>query len=180
MSPTLRGTALALVALIVGFWTLVSPVASGFAMPEHLYVYDSPAAVATHTAKMFDDAPRGERTSSARSWPSTVSSARGRAPKATSTFHRLESKTQTAGTARKQQRSGQIWGRPNRGSDTPSVDAYEGPLPPGKRGIEFETDVTPNAGSPPGRARWYGDRPGVRNEDGYAKICGRVTKNTQC
>jgi hypothetical protein len=98
----------------------------------------------------------------------------------TRTFHRLESPTQTSVTASKQERSGEIWGRPNRGSAVPSVDAYQGPLSPGARGVEFTTDVPPNPWSPPGRARWYGDRPGVRNEGGYAKICGRVTKNTQC
>lgn len=104
----------------------------------------------------------------------------GNAANGVRTFHRLESGTQTAETAAKQRRSGAVWGRPNRGSDMPSVDAYEGPLPSGKRGIEFETSVTPNRGSPPGRARWYGDRPGLRNEDGFAKLCVRVTKNTQC
>ena len=97
-------------------------------------------------------------------------------------FHRLESPTQTPATARQQVASQEIWGKTPRGGIHPTVQAYRGPLPRGARGVEFETDVpTNNPHGPPG---WSvgggGARPGLREEDGFAKLCVRVTKNTQC
>lgn len=50
----------------------------------------------------------------------------------------------------------------------PSVDAYLGPLPPGARGIEFTTDVPPDAGAQPGYARWTGPRSGVIVDEEFA------------
>ncbi|MGH7719612.1 MAG: RHS repeat-associated core domain-containing protein, partial [Gemmatimonadaceae bacterium] len=100
--------------------------------------------------------------------------------RAATRYHRRESPTQTPADARRIQESGELWGRANRGSDNPSVDAYVGPLPQGTRGIEFTTTVPPDKGTPPWRARWTGPRPGVRVEGEYAKIPVCVTKNTQC
>lgn len=51
-------------------------------------------------------------------------------------FYRTGS-TQDDATTRVQQASGEIWGKADRGSSFPSVDAWVGPLPKGKPGIEF-------------------------------------------
>lgn len=91
-------------------------------------------------------------------------------------YHRRASPTQTAADAGLQQRSGELWGRPNRGSNFPTVDAYPGPLPPGVRGIEFVTDVEPSPDSPPRVARWTRECPGVTVEGDFARIPVRVTR----
>ncbi len=96
-------------------------------------------------------------------------------------YHRLESDTQTPKTAKMQEQSGEIWGKEARGSNFKSVQAYTGPLPKGKRGVEFITAAKEAPGSPPGKAKWVEGTPGVRpasNPD-YVKINVRVTKNTQ-
>jgi len=85
-------------------------------------------------------------------------------------YHRLESPTQTSADAQKQQASQEIWGRPPRFSEIPAVQAYTGPLPGGAKGIEFETDVPPDRGSPRGQAYWRGPRPGVVVDQDVAKI----------
>jgi hypothetical protein len=85
-------------------------------------------------------------------------------------FHRLESPTQTRSDAVKQVASGEIWGRPARGSDIPSVKAYRNALPAGQRGVEFTTAVLPQKGSgTPYEARWYyPNTPGVlRRQDKF-------------
>lgn len=79
-------------------------------------------------------------------------------------------------TTRKQLASGEVWGRANRGSDRPSVDAWDGHLPADRHGIEFYTDVPPSPGSPPQRARWLGPRHGVLVSGGWAKIPVTITK----
>lgn len=84
--------------------------------------------------------------------------------------------TQSDATTRKQLASGEVWGRANRGSDTPSVDAWDGPLPADRHGIEFYTDVPPSRASPPHRARWLGPRQGVSISGGCAKIRVTITK----
>ncbi|EMN93621.1 RHS repeat-associated core domain protein, partial [Leptospira interrogans serovar Medanensis str. UT053] len=96
-------------------------------------------------------------------------------------YHRLESDTQTAKTAKMQEQSGEIWGKEARGSNFKSVQAYTGPLPKGKRGVEFITAAKETPGSPPGKAKWVEGTPGVRpaNNPDYVKINVRVTKNTQ-
>lgn len=94
-------------------------------------------------------------------------------------YHRLESPTQTADTAKLQEQSGEIWGRTPQGGREPAVQAYLGPLPPGKRGIEFTTGIPPNPGSPPRIKYWSGPRSGVRVEEGYAIISVVITRNTQ-
>jgi hypothetical protein len=96
-------------------------------------------------------------------------------------YHRLEADpNQTRRVARLQEESSEIWGRPPRlRSDIPAVKAYPGPLPEHKRGIEFETDVPPDKGSPPATKYWRGPRSGVRVEGEFAKIKVRILKNTQ-
>jgi hypothetical protein len=96
-------------------------------------------------------------------------------------FHRLESPTQTRSDAVKQVASGEIWGRPARGSNIPSVKAYRNALPAGQRGVEFTTTVLPQRGSgTPYEARWYyPDTPGVlrrqdANQEDYAAIPAQV------
>ena len=96
-------------------------------------------------------------------------------------FHRLESPTQTVEDALQQVASGEIWGRPARGSNIPSVKAYRNTLPAGERGIQFTTEIAPHVGSgTPYEARWYyPNTPGVllrhkSNED-FAAITADVT-----
>jgi hypothetical protein len=85
-------------------------------------------------------------------------------------YHRVRSPTQTAEDARRQKASREIWGREARGGNRPKVKAYVGPLPEGLSGIEFETDLPPDRGCPPGHAYWSGPRSGVVVEGDYAKI----------
>lgn len=95
------------------------------------------------------------------------------------TFHKLESPTQTTEDAKRQETVEELWGRTPRGGLVPAVQAYFGPLPPGRRGIEFTTEVEPDAGRPPGQAFWSGPRPGVEIAGDFAKIKIRMLKNTQ-
>lgn len=93
-------------------------------------------------------------------------------------YHRVETPTQTAAVARMQERSGQVWGQPARWSSIPSVKAYFGPLPNGRRGIEFTTQVPHDPKySDPYEARWYHPHtPGVTlNGQGFAVIPATVT-----
>jgi hypothetical protein len=94
-------------------------------------------------------------------------------------FHRLESPTQTVADAKRQQTSGEIWGRAARHtaqSNLPSVKAYRSSLPKGQRGVEFDTAIAPTPGSgTPYEARWYVGTYGVlqRTDSGgdeYAAI----------
>lgn len=99
-------------------------------------------------------------------------------------YHRLESRTQPPGIVVIQQRSGTIRGYPALGSLIPKVKAYGGPLPAGRRGIEFTTDVPPDPGCAPGRPTWSGPRQGVRididfQRREFAEISVVITKNTQ-
>jgi len=94
-------------------------------------------------------------------------------------YHRVESSTQTVADAARQESTGEIWGRPPRWGFQPKVKAFRGPLPRGTRGVEFETEIAPDRGCPPGLALWSGPRAGVVVEDDYARIKVRVTKNTQ-
>ncbi|WP_309731002.1 hypothetical protein [Chamaesiphon sp. OTE_75_metabat_556] len=98
-------------------------------------------------------------------------------------YHREKSSSQTADVARQQIASQELWGGPPRnymGSDIPKVKAYWNRLPllsdlqTQKSGIEFTTLVEVDSYHPK-FAYWSGDREGVRNEDGYAKI--KVTIN---
>jgi hypothetical protein len=95
-------------------------------------------------------------------------------------YHRKQTDVETA---KKQIASQEIWGGPCRnymGSDIPKVKAYVNELPfmsDGKTkttGIEFTTMVKPDSYHPV-FAYWSGEREGVRNEDGYAKIKVTIT-----
>lgn len=93
-------------------------------------------------------------------------------------YHRVETPSQPAAVARMQEQSGQVWGRPARGSSIPSVKAYFGPLPNGRRGIEFTTPVPHDPRfSYPFEARWYYPHTlGVTlNGQGFAVIPATVT-----
>jgi hypothetical protein len=94
-------------------------------------------------------------------------------------YHRLESPTQTAIDAREQAASMEIWGYPPFGSDIPKVKAYEGPLPDGKRGIEFLTSIPPDSGAPRGQAYWFREKPGVRLEADRAILRVGELRNRQ-
>lgn len=75
------------------------------------------------------------------------------------TYHRF----QDADTSRMMVESGRVGGRAKRNifrSDFPMVKAYVGELPPGRRGIEFITDIAPDGG-PPGQAYWSAECEGV-------------------
>ncbi len=93
-------------------------------------------------------------------------------------FHRLESLTQTPEVAQLQEQSGEIWGTTPRWGFEPTVQAYEGPLPEGARGVEFNTEFGPNRSAPPGQA-WWQEGPGVRVEGDWAKLSCVITRNTQ-
>jgi hypothetical protein len=68
------------------------------------------------------------------------------------------------------------------------VKAYEGKLPAGRLGIEFETEVEPDEGTPPGQPMWSMEsgHPGVERVqvivDGrleeYVKIKVRLLRQT--
>jgi hypothetical protein len=95
-------------------------------------------------------------------------------------YYRLESPTQTEEKSCEQETSGELWGRGAFGSPYPAVKAYGGPLPRGKKGVEFTTEVKPDPRSFPGVPLWSGKRKGVRIEGEFAKIQVVITKNTQC
>lgn len=60
--------------------------------------------------------------------------------------------------------SGQLWGAPRRNFYSglfPAVKAWDGPLPQNAVGVEFFTDVAPDAWSVPGWPQWSEDSPGV-------------------
>ena len=99
-------------------------------------------------------------------------------------FHRLESPTQTPATAALQEANGEVWGATARGGLNPAVKAYQGPLPPGARGVEFTTPVRPSdvgLGRPGDIAIWRRGSPGVIDvDDDFVKIAGTVVRNTQC
>ena len=71
----------------------------------------------------------------------------------------------------------EVQGKTNSTGIEPSVDAHNGPLPPGQPGYEFYTPIRPRPGSAPGWAQWPRGYPGVRdiNEDVVAIPC-RVTR----
>lgn len=102
-------------------------------------------------------------------------------------YYRVDSTSQTAADAKKMVESRELWGREPFGSDVPQAQAYTEPKE-GRPFLEFWTFVEPRADVAPPEIRWHpndplpaarraGD-PGVRLEDGYAKISIRVTRNT--
>jgi hypothetical protein len=90
-------------------------------------------------------------------------------------FYRTGS-TQDDETTRKQVASEEIHGHPDRGSFTPSVDAWVGELPQNAPGVEFYTDAVPDRGSPPSKSRWSGNRLGVTTIEDTAIIKARITR----
>ncbi len=97
-------------------------------------------------------------------------------------YHRLESPTQTAETAREQVRSSEIWGRSLNFpycSCIPKVKAYNGPLPSGAIGIEFTTEDQPDSGCPPGYSFWSMKRGQDSSSDEFAMISVTITRCTQ-
>jgi hypothetical protein len=77
------------------------------------------------------------------------------------------------------EQTGEIWGGSANWGGPPRVQAHSGPLPKGASGIEFYTDVAPDPDTPKQWSYWTAPRAGVREEDGFAKICCTITKNTQ-
>jgi hypothetical protein len=94
-------------------------------------------------------------------------------------FHRRESPTQTVEDVQIQVESQEMWGKGSRHGSPPMVKAWDGPLPEGRRGVEFYTQVPPSGTGLPWVPEWRGPRPGVRIEGDFAKIAVRTTKNTQ-
>jgi hypothetical protein len=95
-------------------------------------------------------------------------------------FYRLESPTQTPDDAALQVASNEAWGREARGGIRPQVKAFIGPLPAGRRGVEFYTDAAPDLNGHPIEARWspppYGN---ARLVADFATIPVRIARNAQ-
>jgi hypothetical protein len=95
-------------------------------------------------------------------------------------YHRLESPTQTVADAVRQAHTLRICGRVARYGAVPSVKAYVGELPPGRRGVEFETEIAPYPGSAPHLALWYADMNSVEDHgDGLVCIAILRLRNGQ-
>jgi hypothetical protein len=99
-------------------------------------------------------------------------------------YHRVASPTQPRSVAKLQIESQEIWGKVPRNGAIPKVEAYVGPLPANKSGIEFTTDLPPDRGCNPGYACWSGPREGVRVEEDdsgieFAKIAVTITRCNQ-
>lgn len=70
-------------------------------------------------------------------------------------YHRLANpRTQSRETSEKQVLTGQIWGRTPRGGREPQVQAYSGPLPEGRSGVEFAAPIPPHYEKMSGEVRW--------------------------
>jgi RHS repeat-associated protein len=160
--------------------SVVDNVALGFRAAYELLAYH------TGLPSLTPSAPT--RTTTAGNGPkddsrSSTAAAAGAARNRPQIYHRLESPTQTPADARRQERTGVIGGYAARGSAIPTVKAYNGPLPPGARGLEFSTTVPPAPGSVPGQPKWYPGQPGVGvipGEKGpMAAIPATILRNTQ-
>jgi hypothetical protein len=86
-------------------------------------------------------------------------------------FYRIETDDEVM---RLQIENKEIWGASPRNtysSDFPQVQAYTKWIAGDTgKGIRFMTEVQPNSGTPPHRAIWSGDRPGIEREGEYVKI----------
>ncbi len=70
-------------------------------------------------------------------------------------YHRLSNpRTQSRRTAINQQKSSEIWGCTPKGGSQPAAQAYDGPLPPDRAGIEFLVAQPPNYTKMSGEVRW--------------------------
>lgn len=95
-------------------------------------------------------------------------------------FHRLRNgTTQTDADIEQQISSGELWGRPRRSSAIPQVQACAGPLPEGRAGLEFFTEVADDRDTIPDWPRWTGPRPGVIVDNGFAKIAIAISRHVK-
>jgi hypothetical protein len=94
-------------------------------------------------------------------------------------FHRVRSTTQTDKVCRDIVASNELWGKIPYGGDQPQVQAYRGRLKSGSSGIEFMTALKPFPNNHPYEVRWRPEQPGVRLENGFAKIDILILKNSQ-
>jgi hypothetical protein len=95
-------------------------------------------------------------------------------------FHRL---TNSADEVRKVLVSDELWGKSPGNffqSDIPKVKAYDGKLPDGAKGFEFETPAKPDHGHVPGKPTWAAKpkRSGVESDSAFAKIKVHVLRQT--
>jgi hypothetical protein len=99
-------------------------------------------------------------------------------------YHRRETDLEIL---QRQIASQEMWGGPCKnymGSDIPKVKAFwnerilQEDRAKNRSRIEFKTKVQPDSYHPV-FAYWSGDREGVRNEDGYAKITVEITYPNQ-
>lgn len=77
------------------------------------------------------------------------------------------------------QESGELIGNPARNympSPWAKVKAYDGPLPQGRQGFEFYTNVKPDVGHVPGQPVWMAPRPGVVERNGQAVISCSIVR----
>lgn len=75
----------------------------------------------------------------------------------------------------------ELKGKGSRFNGLPAAKAYDGPLPAGKAGVEFWTDIrphdhTPGRKSPTGRVFWYEKDGATPIDVNYVKIAIVVTK----
>ncbi len=98
-------------------------------------------------------------------------------------FHRVESPTQPPERAAEQEATGVHTGTAShKGMGVVRINAYDGPLPDGQRGLEFYMPAKPTSVIPGGLVTWH---PGhsshcTLSESGdVAQIPITVTKNTQ-
>lgn len=94
-------------------------------------------------------------------------------------FRRSNERTQAANTMRKVLSSGELWGRPPRGSDIPAVKAYFGELPVGVKGFEFFSVVPPDQPWG-GVVYWRGRNDGsVVVDENWAKVVILISRVDQ-
>jgi hypothetical protein len=103
------------------------------------------------------------------------------------TYHREESPTQTKAHANLQQQTQMVCGKGARqsgGGISPfaTAKAFVGPLPAGRRGVEFTTTCVPRYKQPyqGGLSKWYaGDLGVITQSTGLACIAVTITLVTQ-
>uniref|UniRef100_UPI00146FB8C2 RHS repeat-associated core domain-containing protein n=1 Tax=Comamonas composti TaxID=408558 RepID=UPI00146FB8C2 len=98
-------------------------------------------------------------------------------------FHRVESPTQSRERAAEQEALGIHSGTAShKGMGVVRINAYDGPLPEGQRGLEFYTPAKPTSVVPGGLVTWHpGHDPHctLSEDREVAQIPIKVTKNTQ-
>lgn len=96
-------------------------------------------------------------------------------------YHRLANPiTQSRRTAIKQLKSLEVWGFTPRGGTQPTAQAYEGPLPPDRAGIEFLVAQPPDYTKMSGEVRWTyaadADHVDISTDDDYVRLQVMITK----